>query len=257
VIDLRLGDCLDILPTLADKSVDAIITDLPYGTTACKWDVIIPFEPMWEQVRRLLKERGTFITTSSQPFTSILIVSNLEMFKYSLIWRKSKPSNFLNAKNKPMPAHEEVNVFSLGTTANLSENKMTYNPQMQIGTPYRKFQKTDPRVGAWDAGNRTPYIGAENINKGERYPTSDLFFPNGNNFSEHPTQKPVALYEYLIRTYTNPAGTVLDFCMGSGTTGVACVNTGRDFIGIEKDAGYYAIAERRIVETSRQQVMPL
>lgn len=246
-ITLHLGDCLDILPTLPAQSVEAIITDLPYGTTACKWDEIIPFAPMWAAVKRILKPRGVFVTTASQPFTSALIMSNLEMFKYSLIWKKSKPSNFLNAKNKPMPIHEEVNVFSLGTTANLSENKMTYNPQMQTGTPYRKKHINDPRVGAWDAGNRKPYLG-ENINNGTRYPTSVIEYSNGNNFSVHPTQKPVALYEYLIRTYTNEGDTVLDFCAGSGTTGIAAMNTGRNAILIEKDAKYFEIIQRRIAE---------
>ena len=239
-------DCLEVMPLLEAGSIDAIITDLPYGTTACEWDSIIPLAPMWEQVKRVLKATGSFITTSSQPFTSILIASNLEMFKYSLIWEKSKPSNFLNARNKPMPAHEEILVFSLGTTANGSERKMTYNPQMQSGASYKKKQKTDPRVGAWAAGNRTPYLGVTNINKGERFPTSILFFANGNNNSEHPTQKPVALYEYLVSTYTNYGEKVLDITMGSGTTGVAAVQTGREFIGIEKERKYFAIAEKRI-----------
>ena len=234
------------MPLLEAGSIDAIITDLPYGTTACEWDSIIPLAPMWEQVKRVLKATGAFITTSSQPFTSILIASNLEMFKYSLIWEKSKPSNFLNARNKPMPAHEEILVFSLGTTANGSERKMTYNPQMQSGASYKKKQKTDPRVGAWEAGNRTPYIGVTNINKGERFPTSVLFFANGNNDSQHPTQKPVALYEYLVSTYTNYGEKVLDITMGSGTTGVAAVQTGREFIGIEKERKYFVIAEKRI-----------
>ena len=145
-----------------------------------------------------------------------------------------------------MPAHEEILVFSLGTTANGSERKMTYNPQMQSGASYKKKQKTDPRVGAWAAGNRTPYLGVTNINKGERFPTSILFFANGNNNSEHPTQKPVALYEYLVSTYTNYGEKVLDITMGSGTTGVAAVQTGREFIGIEKERKYFAIAEKRI-----------
>ena len=245
-MQLYHGDCLDILPTLPAGSVDAIITDLPYGTTACKWDTIIPFDNLWRVVRHVLKPKGAFVTTASQPFTSALVMSNPEMFKYCLVWEKTKPSNFLNAKNKPMPKHEDVIVFSCGTTANKSENKMTYNPQMESGKPYKKFQKTDPRVGYVDAGNRTPYLGVTNVNTGTRYPTSVISFSNGNNFSEHPTQKPVALYEYLIRTYTNEGETVLDMTMGSGTTGVAAIQTGREFIGIEKDAEYFAIAERRI-----------
>ena len=256
-VDLRLGDCLDILPTLADKSVDAIIADVPYGTTACKWDVIIPLDKMWEQVKRLCK--GAFVTTASQPFTSVLIMSNLDWFKYELIWNKTMPSGFLHAKNKPMKKHENVVVFSPASAVHKSQtkNRMTYNPIMGKGKPYKKTN--DPRVNlAWSNMLRpSTNKPVTNINMGERYPVSVLDFSNGNNHNEHPTQKPVALYEYLIKTYTNAGDTVLDFCMGSGTTGVACVNTGRNFIGIEKQADYFAIAERRIQEAQQQMVMPL
>lgn len=249
---LHNGGFLDEVKKIPDGSVHLVLTDLPYGTTACAWDSIIPIVPMWQEVKRVLTPCGTFITTSSQPFTSVLVASNLEMFKYHLIWEKSKPSNFLNARNKPMPAHEEILVFSLGTTANGSERRMTYNPQMQPGTSYKKKQKTDPRVGAWEAGNRTPYIGATNINNGERFPTSVLYFANGNNDSEHPTQKPVALYDWLVLTYSNIGETVLDFCFGSGTTGVSAVRNSRDFIGIEKEPAYFSIGERRIKEAVLQ-----
>ena len=249
---LHNGGFLDEVKKIPDGSVHLVLTDLPYGTTTCAWDSIIPIVPMWQEVKRVLTPCGTFITTSSQPFTSVLVASNLEMFKYHLIWEKSKPSNFLNARNKPMPAHEEILVFSLGTTANGSERRMTYNPQMQPGTPYKKKQKTDPRVGAWEAGNRTPYIGATNINNGERFPTSVLYFANGNNDSEHPTQKPVALYDWLVLTYSNVGETILDFCFGSGTTGVSAVRNSRDFIGIEKEPAYFSIGERRIKEAVLQ-----
>ena len=248
MFELHNGSFLDEVKKIPDGSIHLVLTDLPYGTTSCAWDSIIPIIPMWQEVKRVLTPLGTFITTSNQPFTSVLVASNLEMFKYHLIWEKSKPSNFLNARNKPMPAHEEILVFSLGTTANKSERKMTYNPQMQPGIPYKKKQKTDPRVGAWDAGNRMPYIGVTNVNGGERFPTSVLYFANGNNDSEHPTQKPVALYDWLVLTYSNIGETILDFCFGSGTTGVSAVRNSRDFIGIEKEPAYFFIAERRIKE---------
>lgn len=240
-VELFLGDCLEILPTLADKSVDAIITDLPYGTTACKWDVIIPLDEMWRQVKRICK--GAFVTTASQPFTSVLVCSNLEWFKYEWIWEKTMAAGFLDANRKPLKAHENICVFS--------GNGHEYNPQMQAGAPYIKKQSP----------NRSSHYGAINpmvkVNNGERYPTTIVKISNGNNSSVHPTQKPVALYEYLIRTYTNEGDTVLDFTMGSGTTGVACVKTNRDFIGVEKEQNYFEIAERRIKEAQMQMVMPL
>jgi DNA modification methylase len=245
MVTLYHGDCLQILPKIESGSIDAIITDLPYGVSACKWDSIISLEPMWEQVRRVLKPTGTFITTASEPFTSKLIGSNYAMFKYTLIWVKSRPSNFVNAKNRPLPSHEDIVVFSLGAIANGSKRKMTYNPQMRPGKPYVYTHKKDPRRGVWDAGNRTPYVGVTVVNKGERYPTSVLYYPNPNNKVKHPTQKPVDLYEYLIRTYTNEGETVLDICMGSGTTLVAAKRAGRNAIGIEKEYKYYLLAKER------------
>jgi site-specific DNA-methyltransferase (adenine-specific) len=239
---LLRGNCLDILPTLTGQ-VDAIITDLPYGTTACHWDAVIPFAPMWEQVRRLLKPRGAFVTTASQPFTSKLIMSNLDWFKYEWIWHKTISANFMNAKNKPLAKHENIVVFSDGKTANGNENNMTYNPQYLERTN-RKWKR--PRKYSSEHNFLRPSHLLERIIEYSGYPESVIFFENGNNFNDHPTQKPVALYEYLIKTYTNPGETVLDFTMGSGTTGVACVQTGRNFIGIEMDADYFKIAQRRI-----------
>lgn len=252
-VTLLQGDCLEILPTLADKSVDAIITDLPYGTTACSWDVVIPFEPMWEQVKRLCK--GVFVTTTNQPFTSLLITSNLKMYRDEWIWDKRTPTGFLNAKKKPLRQHENIIVFS--------ENGYTYNPQ--------KFKKSPNSHRAGHGFKNVgkpikPGVYGEIVNgAGFRsdysYPKTVIEFPTGNGWAkrnnQHPTQKPVALYEYLIRTYTNPGDTVLDFCMGSGTTGVACVNTGRKFIGIEKKPEYYAIAQKRIESAQAQMVMSL
>jgi len=240
------GDCLDILPTLPAQSVDCICADPPYGTTACKWDSVIPLEAMWRELKRVVKPRGAVVLFAAQPFASVLIGSNLDWFKYEIIWRKTLPTDFLNAKNKPLRAHENVLVFSQGTTANCSPNQMVYVPQMQAGTPYVKQDKQDKRVGAWEKGNRTPLELRRNVNEGVRFPTSVVEFSNNNHGSLHPTQKPVELLRYLVRTYTNPGETVLDFTMGSGTTGVACAMEGRHFIGVELDAGYFDIARKRI-----------
>lgn len=241
-VTLYLGDCLEILPTL-DGPFDAIITDLPYGTTACKWDTVIPFGPMWAQVKRLLKPRGAFVTTASQPFTSLLVASNLDWFKYEWAWDKANIGNPFVAKYQPLKVHENICVFS--------PNGHTYNPQ-KTGAGYRrkwKQYKTSEIFSGDLSGNTGETNGL--------YPKSIIEFSNAVRENCHPTQKPVALYEYLIRTYTNEGDTVLDFCMGSGTTGVACINTGRSFVGVELDAGYYAIAQRRIAEAQQQLAMPL
>jgi DNA modification methylase len=243
VVDLRLGDCLEILPTLADKSVDAIITDLPYGTTACSWDVVIPFAPMWEQVKRLCK--GAFVTTASQPFTSLLITSNLDWFKYEWVWQKSGANNFIACNREPMKVHENVVVFG--------EKYPPYNPQMTAGKPYTITAHSIPLVKGKTSGADPKPM--QTVNTGTRYPRTVVNYPLDKK--DHPTQKPVALYEYLIQTYTNAGDTVLDFTMGSGTTGVACVKLGRNFIGIEKEPKYYEIAERRIKEAQQQMVMEL
>jgi site-specific DNA-methyltransferase (adenine-specific) len=229
------GDCLDILPTLPDKSVDAIITDIPYGTTACKWDVIIPLDRMWEQVKRLCK--GAFVTTASQPFTSVLIMSNLDWFKYTWEWDKAISGNPFLATHQPLKVHEDIAVFS--------QNGHTYNPQMRRG---KLRKKGGGYSKIWDT-QLTSKISED------YYPTSILDFSNADRKVEHPTQKPVALYEYLIKTYTNPGDTVLDFCMGSGTTGVAAVRTGRNFIGIEKESNYFEIAQRRITEVQQMELV--
>lgn len=247
-------DCLQVMPSIPSGSIDAIITDLPYGTTACEWDSVIPLAPMWEQVKRLLKPTGTFITTASQPFTSVLIASNLEMFKYEIILNKVLPSGFLNAKNRPMKLHENIVVFSLGTIANGSQNLMTYNPQMWRSTSYKKTKIKDPRVGYVDRGNRTPFELNPSISNGERYPVSILEYSFADRSNAvHPTQKSVDLYRYLIRTYTNEGETILDFCMGSGTTIEAAEMEGRNSIGIEKEKGYFQIAEKRAKSAVLQQ----
>jgi len=239
-VSLHCGDALDWLATLPAQSVDLIATDLPYGTTACSWDVVIPFAPMWAAVKRVLKPRGAFITTASQPFTSALVMSNLEWFKYEWIWEKTLCMNFLDVHIKPLKAHENICVFANGKT--------TYSPQMTEGKPWKKNDRNPDRAAQY--GSIKPM---ERANNGGRYPKSVIRFPNGNSHNHgHPTQKPVALYEYLIRTYSNPGDVVCDFVMGSGTSGVAAIQTGREFWGCEMNAEYFAIAEKRIAQAQLQ-----
>ena len=235
------GDCLEIMPDL--PRVDAIITDIPYGTTACAWDEVIPFEPMWKEVKRVT---GVFITTASQPFTSALVMSNLKWFKKEWVWNKvNKKTNFVHVKTSPLTVHENILVFSNGTN--------NYHPIMDVGLPYKL-------TGGYKAkiyhGNDKKKSGN---NTGTRYPISIISIKGDDKTCGffHPTQKPVKLYEYLIRTYTNEGDTVLDIAMGSGTTGVACVQTGRKFIGIEIDEGYYQIAKDRIAEAQLQMRLPI
>ena len=231
-------DCLEGMKRIADKSVDMILCDLPYGTTACKWDTIIPFEPLWEQYERVIKDGGAIILTASQPFTTKLISSNFDWFKYELIWNKVLPTGFAIAKIQPMKQHENVLVFGKG--------KVTYNPQMTPRERPRTYNRTHKN-----------YEGSENLQKHDGkartlthyYPRSLLEFSNANNKSKvHPTQKPVPLFEYLIRTYTNENETILDNCMGSGTTAIACLNTNRNYIGFELDETYYSLANERIAK---------
>jgi len=240
---LIYADCLQV----EWAQVDAIITDVPYGTTACKWDVVIPFPEMWAKIKGALKPLGAFVTTASQPFTSLLVCSNLAWFKYSMVWKKDSASNFGVAKYRPMNISEDILLFYDGVSK--------YNPQMWDSG--RKSNKSGRGTFSkeWkSSGNVYGNNGFSNSTQSEttiKYPTTVLDFPkpkhnDGINGSVHPTQKPVALYEYLIKTYTNEGDTVLDFCMGSGTTGIACINTGRNFIGIEKNDKYFEIAKKRI-----------
>ena len=248
MIQLFHGDCLDIMPTLPAQSVDAIITDLPYGTTACKWDTIIPFAPMWEAVKHVLKPKGAFITTASQPFTSALIMSNPSMFKYEWIWNKKISANYLAAKKMPLLTHENIVVFSGGGANNGSKHPMTYNPIM--------VSRKNPRFGVINSNpesQQNPKYhhlrGREKkeVTWNEKYPVSIIEETNAVRIGKtHPTQKPLALYEYLIKTYTNEGDTVLDMAFGSCTTGEACINTGRNFIGIEKDEKYFQIGKDRL-----------
>lgn len=233
-IDLWQGDCLELMKQIPDKSVDMILCDLPYGTTQNKWDTVIPLESLWRQYRRICK--GAVVLTSAQPFTSVLILSNISEFKYQWVWRKPQGTGHLNAKKQPMRNHEDVNIFY--------SSQPTYNPQMTPGKPY--VCKSGRASENW--GSQVSVV-TENI--GERYPLTVQEFATDKT-KLHPTQKPVALMEYLIRTYTNEGMTILDNCMGSGTTGVACVNTNRNFIGIEKDEKYFEIAKNRI-ELAREK----
>jgi len=224
------ADCLDAMRDIPDGSVDMVLTDPPYGTTACKWDSVIPFEPMWAHLKRITKPNGAIVLTASQPFTSALVMSNVKMFKYCWIWDKSTAGNGIVAKFQPLKIHEDVCVFG-----------GNYSPIMTKGKMRMKGGKNNPSG-----------ISASGISP--KYHKSDKYYPKSilnikTQRGLHPTQKPVALMEYLIRTYTNAGETVLDFTMGSGTTGVACKNLGRSFIGIEMDADYFAVASARIDAT--------
>jgi len=224
---LMQGDCLELMKNVPDQSVDMILCDLPYGTTQNKWDSVIPFEPMWAQYKRICK--GAIVLTSTQPFTSALVASNSRDFRYEMVWEKSSVTGHLNAHRRPMRVHEDVLVFS--------DFAPPYYPQGL--KPYGKTKKRG------NNGTNFGKSGTENYQEFTNYPRSIIRIANDSK-PVHPTQKPVALMEYLIRTYTNEGETVMDNCMGSGTTGVACVNTGRKFIGMEQDAKYFEIAQKRI-----------
>lgn len=252
MIDLRCGDCLEVMGEIPDGSVDLVLCDLPYGTTACKWDSVIPFEPLWSHYRRLLKPRGAVVLTASQPFTSALVASNREWFKYCLVWEKSSATGVLDCKFRPLKAHEDIVIFSPAGCSNGSKPPMQYSPQMSEGNAYTTRRKQTETQKSF---SRSCVVRTDTHNTGTRYPRSVLRFANETGL--HPTQKPVALMEYLIRTYSNEGETVLDNTMGSGTTGVACVKTGRRFIGIERDPGYFAIAEKRIAAASPDRLLSL
>lgn len=236
-----LGECLERMQEIETGSVDMVMADLPYGTTACKWDAVIPFAPLWEQYRRVCKKNAAIVLTASQPFTSALVMSNAGGFRYQWVWEKSKAGGIFNAKNMPLKQHEDVLVFSEGTCANCSANRMPYFPQglMRVN----RTAKNSARSGDGTIGNRPSRTGSY-TQEFSGYPMSILKIASEGR-AVHPTQKPVALMEYLIRTYTNEGETVLDNTMGSGTTGVACINTGRKFIGIERDPEYFKIAQAR------------
>lgn len=237
MVNLHFGDCLDLLPTLADNSVDMVLVDLPYGTTACKWDSIIPLDKLWQQYNRVCKKDGAMVFTAAQPFTTILAVSNIDNFRYEWIWEKPQGTNPMNSKVMPLKSHENILVFY--------RKKPVYNPQMWYSTPYTGFSSDTSKIGEVYGSAKSKH---RDNPDGSRYPKTVLKFKQEKGL--HPTQKPVDLMEYLIKTYSNEGDTVLDNTMGSGTTGVAAIRCGRKFIGIESDSEYYKIAEDRIQSTA-------
>ena len=243
MINLIYGDCLEIMKETPDGSVDAIITDPPYGTTACKWDSVIPFDLMWEQLKRVIKLNGAIVLFGSEPFSSALRMSNIKQYKYDWIWVKEKSTDHLNSKFRPMKKHELVSVFSDGASSYSTNGNMKYHPQGLIDIE-PKLQKRNGIKSEYTHSNHN----VSTIQKQSNFPTTILKVNGEANKRQHPTQKPVALMEYLIKTYTNENETVLDFAMGSGTTGVACKNLNRNFIGIELDKDYFDIAKKRITD---------
>ena len=234
------GDCLEVMKDIPDKSIDMILCDLPYGTTACKWDTIIPFEPLWEQYKRIIKDNGAIVLTASQPFTSALVMSNVKYFRYEIIWEKERPTNIFLMKKQIGKVHENILVFSKG--------QIKYYPQMEerIGSKVPKgYDLTKLNNNGTETYNNQKFKYSDDYDCTKKYPRSVQYFTRDKN-SVHPTQKPVALFEYLIKTYTNEGDLVLDNCAGSGTTGVACKNTGRDYILIEKERGYIDIIKKRL-----------
>ena len=240
--EVILGDCLEEMPKIADKSVDMILCDLPYGTTACSWDTIIPFELLWAQYKRIIKDNGAIVLTASQPFTSALVMSNPDMFKYEMIWYKDRPTGLFTAKVQPMKYHENILVFGKG--------KITYNPEMWEGS------KNHSNLGN-NKSKSSHYNSKFSIPKtdGLKNPKSVIYCEREHP-PIHPTQKPVALFEYLIKTYTNEGDLVLDNCAGSGTTGVAAKNLKRNFILIEKEKEYYDIILKRLADNPKPLFCP-
>lgn len=230
-----LGDCLEVMKEIPDDSIDMVLCDLPYGTTQCKWDTIIPLDELWKQYNRVCKQRAPIILTAAQPFTSALIMSNPKFFKYNWIWEKSKATGYLNAKKMPMRAHEDVCVFY--------RKPPVYNPQMVQGNPYNKGSAHRPT----DVYGRQRETLVKN-DTGLRYPRTVQYFKTSESEGKvyHPTQKPLALFEYLIKTYSNEGDLILDNCIGSGTTALACLATKRKYIGIEKEEKYFNITNERI-----------
>lgn len=244
LVNLIHGDCLVEMQKIESGTVDMILCDLPYGTTCCSWDVVIPFEQLWSEYNRIIKPNGVVVLFAAHPFATLLAASNLKDFRYEWIWEKPSATGFMNAQKQPLRAHENILVFY--------KLQPTYNPQKTFGHERKTAKRKD--VGSEHYGKQ---LNIKAYDSTERYPRSVLLFSSDKQKSNfHPTQKPVALCEYLIRTYTNDGDLVLDNTMGGGTTGVACVNTGRDFIGIEKEEKYFLIADERIasavLEKNRQ-----
>ena len=250
------GDCLRVMPNIPDKSIDMILCDLPYGTTHASWDTVIPIEKLWTEYKRIIKDNGVIVLTAQQPFTSLLIASNLSMYKYNWVWEKDNGTNFLNSKFQPLKITEDICVFSKGASSFTKNGvAMKYNPQFTKGKPYTiksGQQKEDSAVARGGRDGRGDVGGFKTINEGKRYPKNLIKF-NRDKEKLHPTQKPVYLFEYLIKTYSNEDDLILDNCIGSGTTAVASQQLHRNFIGIEISQKYCEIARQRL----RQEVLDL
>ena len=229
------GDCFEIMNTIPNKSVDMVLCDLPYGMTKNRWDIVLPFEDLWEQYNRIVKENGAVLLFGCNPFTAQLICSNLNDFRYTLVWEKNKSSDFLNSKRKPLKSHEDIAVFY--------KKQPVYNPQFTYGKPYKRWNKQKAVDKQTNYGSHKANV-AESTD-GRRYPTTVLKFARKER-PNHPTEKPVELLRWLIRTYTNEGDTVLDNCMGSGSCGEAAITENRQFIGIEKNQDYFEFAKNRM-----------
>lgn len=251
--NLMHGDCLDLMKNIADKSVDMILCDLPYNTTGLKWDSLIDLKSLWYEYTRIIKDSCAIVLFAQQPFTTMLINSNIEHWKYNWIWEKESGTNFINANYCPMKVTEDICVFGNGAISYTKNgNKLKYYPQFSEGKPYVCKNGNSKKNAYAILHSNSKVCGWETKNDGKRYPKNILRFNRDKN-KVHPTQKPVALLEYLIKTYTNEGETVLDNTMGSGSTGVACVDTGRNFIGIELDDNYFEIAKKRIEQAEKEK----
>lgn len=250
-ITLLNGDCLKMMKEIPDNSIDMVLCDLPYGTSASSWDKKLPMNDLWNEYKRIIKHNRAIVLFSQQPFTSLLITSNIEMWKYNWIWEKDNGTNFMNSHFCPLKITEDICVFGNGATSFVKNGEnLIYNPQFSEGKPYSIIsgnQKSNSAVVRGGKGGRDDVGGYKTESDGKRYPKNLIKF-NRDKDKLHPTQKPVSLCEYLIQTYTNEGDVVLDNCMGSGTTGIACLNTNRKFIGVELDDTYFEIAKKRIEE---------
>lgn len=250
-ITLLNGDCLKMMKEIPDNSIDMVLCDLPYGTSASSWDKKLPMNGLWNEYKRIIKHNRAIVLFSQQPFTSLLITSNIEMWKYNWIWEKDNGTNFMNSHFCPLKITEDICVFGNGATSFVKNGEnLIYNPQFSEGKPYSIIsgnQKSNSAVVRGGKGGRDDVGGYKTESDGKRYPKNLIKF-NRDKDKLHPTQKPVSLCEYLIQTYTNEGDVVLDNCMGSGTTGIACLNTNRKFIGMELDDTYFEIAKKRIEE---------
>ena len=244
--EILLGDCLELMKDIPNGSIDMILCDLPYGTTACKWDTIIPFDKLWEQYERIIKQTGAIVLTASQPFTSVLVMSNIKLFRYEWIWEKDRPTNIYFKDVQPMKYHENICVFSKSTAHNMSKVKMEYFPIME-DKPLENKRNNRERIFDNDGvfGNRTFHYKSKRGEKDDIFPKSIQKFNRHQN-GIHPTQKPIPLFKYLIKTYTKEGDLILDNCAGSGTTAIACLNTNRQFIVMEKEQKYYDIILKRV-----------